>query len=73
VILDVIIRANLQTHGNGRWMKHIAPLASPACYDFTILITMTGGASASVGIESFRLCGEIQCAPSALPATGPGN
>ncbi len=72
VILDVITGPTSSTL---EWTldEHIAPLASPACYDFTILITMTGGASASVGIESFRLCGEIQCAPAALPALAPGQ
>jgi hypothetical protein len=49
----------------------IAPLASNACYSFWIRLTLTGKEKDTVGIDHLRFCGDIQCAPNALPKIKP--
>ena len=49
----------------------IAPLSSNACYAFWIRLTLMGEKKESLGIDTIRICGDIQCAPNALPKLKP--
>ncbi len=44
----------------------IKPLVNPACYEFRVRITLKGNGGAS--LQRLEINGEIQCAPTALPA-----
>lgn len=50
----------------------LKPLDYNAVYTFWIRVTLTGGGAATVGLNDFKIIGEIQCAPLSLPELKPG-
>jgi len=49
----------------------IKPLLLSACYEFHVRVTLQGGGGAS--LERLEVTGEVQLAPTALPALQPGR